>query len=115
MPAIQPPAKVLVSGATGYIAAWVVQNLLERGYAVRGTARSVAKGDYLKKSFARYGDRFEVVIVEDITQVSLKKHRDIGMGYIVVFVYRPFRVRMGHLTKRSKEWMPSNTQRRLFT
>ncbi|KAF8545718.1 hypothetical protein OG21DRAFT_1518540 [Imleria badia] len=43
MPAVQPPAKVLVSGATRYIAAWVMQNLLERGYAVRGTARSVAK------------------------------------------------------------------------
>lgn len=71
MPATQPPAKVLVSGATGYIAAWVVQNLLERGYAVRGTARSVSKGSFLKKLFAPYGDRFEVVVVEDIAQVSL--------------------------------------------
>ena len=69
MPAVQPPAKVLVSGATGYIAAWVVRNLLERGYVVRGTARSVAKGDFLKKAFASYGDRFEVVVVEDIAQV----------------------------------------------
>ena len=73
MPAVQPPAKVLVSGATGYIAAWVVQNLLERGYAVRGTARSVAKGDLIKKLFASYGDRFEVVVVEDIAQVSLAR------------------------------------------
>lgn len=68
MTAVQPPAKVLVSGATGYIAAWVVQSLLERGYAVRGTARSVVKGDYLKQKFASYGDRFEVVIVEDIAR-----------------------------------------------
>ncbi|KAG9310432.1 hypothetical protein JVU11DRAFT_9572 [Chiua virens] len=57
---------VMSKGATGYIAAWVVQNLLERGYAVRGTARSVAKGDFLKNVFASYGDRFEVVVVEDI-------------------------------------------------
>ncbi|KAG8220669.1 hypothetical protein J3R82DRAFT_2954 [Butyriboletus roseoflavus] len=68
MPAVQPPAKVLVSGATGYIAAWVVRNLLERGYAVRGTARSLTKGDFLKKVFASYGDRFEVVVVEDIAK-----------------------------------------------
>jgi nucleoside-diphosphate-sugar epimerase len=70
MPTVQPPAKVLVSGATGYIAVWVVQNLLDRGYAVRGTARSVAKGDFLKKVFASYasGDRFEVVIVVDIAE-----------------------------------------------
>lgn len=72
MPDVQPPAKVLVSGATGYIAAWVVQNLLDRGYTVRGTARSVAKGDFLKKAFASYGDRFEIVIVEDIAQVSFE-------------------------------------------
>ncbi|KAN0101206.1 hypothetical protein V8E55_001190 [Tylopilus felleus] len=71
MPDVQPPAKVLVSGATGYIAAWVVQNLLDRGYTVRGTARSVAKGDFLKKAFASYGDRFEIVIVEDIAQPAV--------------------------------------------
>lgn len=77
MPAVQSPAKVLVSGATGYIAAWVVQNLLERGYAVRGTARSVTKGDFLKKVFASYGDRFEVVLVEDIAKVSSSKAQDV--------------------------------------
>ena len=76
MPAVQPPAKVLVSGATGYIAVWVVQNLLERGYTVRGAARSVAKGDFLKKLFASHGDRFEVVVVEDIAKVSLDEARD---------------------------------------
>ena len=70
MPAIQPPAKVLVSGATGFIATWVVRKLLEKGYVVRGTARSANKGDCLKKLFASYGDRFEVVIVGDISQVS---------------------------------------------
>ncbi|KIJ60515.1 hypothetical protein HYDPIDRAFT_98450 [Hydnomerulius pinastri MD-312] len=68
MPAVQPPCKVLVSGATGYIAAWVVQNLLEKGYSVRGTARSVEKGDHLKKVFASYGDKFEVVVVDDIAR-----------------------------------------------
>ena len=70
MPAVQPPAKVLVSGATGFIAAWVVKNLLERGYVVRGTARSLAKGGFLKTLFASYGDRFELVVVEDVAQVS---------------------------------------------
>ena len=83
MPAVHPPAKVLVSGATGYIATWVVRKLLERGYAVRGTARSVAKGDFLKKAFASYGDRFEVVVVEDVAQVSLSVARD-GRSWHVV-------------------------------
>lgn len=68
MPAVTSPSKVLVSGANGYIAAWVVRTLLEKGYAVRGTVRSEAKGAHLKKLFAEHGDKFEVVVVEDITK-----------------------------------------------
>ena len=47
-----------------------VKKLLDEGYAVRGTVRSAAKGVYLSKIFAEYGDRFEQVVVEDITKVS---------------------------------------------
>ncbi|KAJ4474488.1 D-lactaldehyde dehydrogenase [Lentinula aciculospora] len=61
-------SKVLVTGANGYIAAWVVRTLLEKGYAVRGTVRSEAKGTHLKKIFADYKDKFETVVVEDITK-----------------------------------------------
>ena len=68
MPAIQPPARVLVTGANGYIAVWVVRTLLERGYSVRGTVRSADKGEFLKKLFSSYGDKLEVFIVEDITK-----------------------------------------------
>ncbi|KAF9230161.1 hypothetical protein BU15DRAFT_69435 [Melanogaster broomeanus] len=57
MPAIQPPCKVLVSGATGYIAAWVVQALLERGRTSEEVFDSYASGD-----------KFEVVMVEDIAK-----------------------------------------------
>ncbi|KAJ4473047.1 hypothetical protein J3R30DRAFT_3514321 [Lentinula aciculospora] len=36
MPKVIPNgSKVLVTGANGYIAAWVVRTLLEKGYAVR--------------------------------------------------------------------------------
>jgi len=65
MPAISS-GKILVSGASGYIAAWVVKRLLEQGFAVRGTVRSQSKGDYLKKVFETYGGKFEYCIVEDI-------------------------------------------------
>ncbi|KAG7439978.1 NAD(P)-binding protein [Guyanagaster necrorhizus] len=69
MPAIQgkSAAKVLVSGANGYIAIWVVRTLLERGYSVRGTVRSAEKGRHLLDIFKGYGDKIEVVVVEDIT------------------------------------------------
>ncbi|KAF9042284.1 hypothetical protein BJ165DRAFT_262532 [Panaeolus papilionaceus] len=71
MPLIQKNDKVLVTGANGYIAMWVVQHLLERGYVVRGTARNVDKCNFMKKYFAGLGygdDKFEAVVVEDIAK-----------------------------------------------
>ncbi|KAF8917831.1 hypothetical protein CPB85DRAFT_1373979 [Mucidula mucida] len=70
MPAITPNSngKVLVSGANGYIAMWVVRTLLERGYSVRGTVRRAEKGKHLYETFKSYGDKLEVVVVEDITK-----------------------------------------------
>jgi len=65
MPALAT-GKVLVSGASGFIAAWVVKRLLEEGYSVRGTVRSKPKGEYLSNLFKSFGDKFEYVIVEDI-------------------------------------------------
>src|ERR1700761_6129382 len=79
--------KVLVTGANGFIAAvsrglvmsppqltaiiqWVVRSLLEEGFSVRGTVRSEAKGAHLRRQFASYGDRLELVIVPDIIKVG---------------------------------------------
>ncbi|KAJ7186147.1 D-lactaldehyde dehydrogenase [Mycena filopes] len=67
MPAISK-GKVLVTGANGFIAAWVVRSLLEEGFAVRGTARSADKCAHLREIFASFGDRFELVVVPDITK-----------------------------------------------
>jgi nucleoside-diphosphate-sugar epimerase len=133
MPAVQPPAKVLVSGVTGYMAAWVVKNLLQKGYTVRGTARSVAKENYLKKLFASYGDRFELVVVEDMAKVSRAARRYDIVTFVMpvasntilvdssinrplpepdtpVLCARPFvthsSCRTVHSTKRSRAWMP---------
>ena len=68
MVAISPPAKVLVTGANGYLATWVLKKYLEAGYSVRGTVRSLSKSAFLIDKFANYGDRFELVVVEDITK-----------------------------------------------
>jgi len=70
MPVVAPGSKVLVTGASGFIAAWVVKVLLERGFHVRGTVRSSPKGKYLAKLFKDHGDRFEYVVVEDIAKAS---------------------------------------------
>ena len=72
MPASLPPSKVLVTGANGFIAIWVVKLLLERGYIVRGTSRSEDKNAHLREVFASYvkEGKLELVVVEDITKVS---------------------------------------------
>ena len=70
MPAITS-GKVLVTGANGYIAVWVAKTFLEQGFAVRGTVRSEGKATHLRELFKSFGDRFEVVIVEDITKVRI--------------------------------------------
>ncbi|KAF8206881.1 hypothetical protein K438DRAFT_1577352 [Mycena galopus ATCC 62051] len=67
MPAVTS-GKVLVSGANGFVAAWVVRTLLEEGFSVRGAVRSEQKGSHLKKIFSSNGDKFELAIVPDIAQ-----------------------------------------------
>ena len=57
---VKSPAQVLVTGANGFVAAWIVQLLIERGYSVIGTVRSESKGTYLKEKF---GDNFEFAVV----------------------------------------------------
>ncbi len=70
MPTISS-GSVLVTGANGYIAVWIVKTLLEQGYSVRGTVRSPSKGSHLKETFKEYGDRLEVVVVENMITVRV--------------------------------------------
>jgi nucleoside-diphosphate-sugar epimerase len=68
MPSVAPGSKILVTGANGYIALWVLRKLLEQGYSVRAQVRSEAKGKHLKEYFKSYADKIELVVVEDITK-----------------------------------------------
>lgn len=75
MVAVSKGDTILVSGASGYISAHTVDQLLKAGYKAKGTVRDDNKGKYLKDLFKGKGD-FEYVLVKDIGQVSLKKHTD---------------------------------------
>jgi nucleoside-diphosphate-sugar epimerase len=48
MTTINPAAPVLVTGASGYIAGWIVKYLLEAGYAVHGAVRDPGKAKGLE-------------------------------------------------------------------
>lgn len=69
-PVLEKDSTVLVTGVNGFIASHIADQLLQDGYAVRGSVRSQAKGKALVDFFrSSYGDgRFEVVVVEDITE-----------------------------------------------
>ncbi|KAG8788399.1 methylglyoxal reductase (NADPH-dependent) gre2 [Ceratobasidium sp. 428] len=70
MSAIQPPSKILFTGANGYFATYAIKDLLERGYTVVGTVRSTSKGEELLKLHDRFGGQFSYVVVPDIVQAG---------------------------------------------
>ncbi|EAU42415.1 putative dihydroflavonol-4-reductase [Fulvimarina pelagi HTCC2506] len=56
--------RVLLTGASGFIAKHILKRLLEEGYAVRGTVRSPAKAEEVRKAMAQARvstDRLEIV------------------------------------------------------
>lgn len=75
MPAVPPSSKILVTGANGFIAVWIVRQLLDDGFSVCGTVRSEVKAAYLRGLFKDYGLRFQTAIVDDITKVRVVRHQ----------------------------------------
>ncbi len=71
MRSVPPGIKILVSGANGFIAVWIIKHLLESGYGVRGTVRRHEKAKHLHTLFGEFGTNFESVVVPDITTVRL--------------------------------------------
>jgi len=67
MPAVHPGSTVLVTGVTGYIAAWAAQYLLEDGYKVIGTVRDEQKAKELEQRFSKF-EKFSLATVKDLQQ-----------------------------------------------
>lgn len=67
MPVAPAGSKVLVTGASGFLAVHVVHEALKAGFQVVGTVRSNDKGDYLKELFEKqYPGKFSYTIAEDL-------------------------------------------------
>jgi nucleoside-diphosphate-sugar epimerase len=65
MPPIEKGSTVLVTGANGFIASHIVDQLLQLDYKVRGTVRTEAKGKWVQDLFDnKYGQgKLELVVV----------------------------------------------------
>ncbi|KAI1392684.1 NAD(P)-binding protein [Hypoxylon trugodes] len=65
---INPGSLVVVTGVNGYVASHIADQLLQRGYLVRGTVRNVPRDQWLKDYFdEKYGkERFELIEVPDM-------------------------------------------------
>ncbi|KAA1470035.1 NAD-P-binding protein [Dentipellis sp. KUC8613] len=80
---------ILVTAASSFLGAHIIDQLLEAGYRVRGTARS-SKADRVAAAYAAFGDKFEVVVVEDIATSDLTAAFEGVSGLIHVASPLPF-------------------------
>ena len=69
--------KVLVTGATGFIASHLILELRRKGYTVRGAARCANKAAHLNRAFSDYsGEPFDTEVAPtDLTSGACWKDK----------------------------------------
>ena len=69
MSALPKGSLVLVTGANGWIASHIVDQLLQAGFNVRGTSRDASKAEWLTEyTTEKYGSgRYEIAVVPDMS------------------------------------------------
>ena len=77
---------VLVTGASGFVGMHCILQLLEKGYRVKGTVRSLAKADHLRQilqQHSQHTDRLELVeanLMQDAGWAGARGHQQLRHG-----------------------------------
>ncbi|OLL25121.1 putative uncharacterized oxidoreductase [Neolecta irregularis DAH-3] len=88
---VMPGDIILVSGISGFLAAHVLSQLLEKGYSVRGTVRDEKKRDWILEKYKTFVDenRLQVIIVPDAAREDAFEEAVKGMTF-VIHIASPF-------------------------
>lgn len=72
-----------MTGSTGFIGAHIVDNLLARGFSVRGATRSAQKGEHMKAARPQYASKLDFVVVDDFTRTGVFESAMDGIDAVI--------------------------------
>ncbi|KAJ3493086.1 hypothetical protein NMY22_g20255 [Coprinellus aureogranulatus] len=76
-------AKILITGASGFVGQWVLRKLLDRGHTARVVVRSESKANGVKKVFADDVSKLEFVVIEDMSKEGAFDEGVVGVDGVV--------------------------------
>lgn len=83
-PRLPKGSEILVTGVTGYIGSWVVEEGLALGYKVKGAVRDIAKASWLQEHFdAKYPGQYSQIKLSAFSDKALLAEAFKGIAGIV--------------------------------